>query len=312
MIIDGHCHLVADGWYPDSVVLGICAVMKDVVARSTGVSLEAADLAASFMPVLVDPTGEKLLAAMDAAGVGRACVFAVDYGLAIGGEPRVPVEEQNRVIADLVGRHPDRLTAFFAIDPRRPDGLPMFQRAVEDWHMRGLKLYPPTGYFPHDPACYPYYRKCLEYGIPALFHTGSLPAPLKSRMGRPLHLDDVAADFPGLSIIMAHTGIAAWEEALEVAAVKPNVYLDFSGWQVTFLQTPSEFYRVLRRALDVVGPWRVFFGSDGPILNPLLPLDRWVLAFKDPDLSSCPQITFTDDEKEIILGKAFARLMKLD
>ncbi len=312
MIIDGHCHLVADGWSPDSVILGICEVMKEVVGRSTGASLDAAELAASFMPLLVDPDGGKLLTTMDAAAVDRACVFAVDYGMATGQDARVPIEEQNRLIAQVVRRFPDRLTAFFAIDPRRPGGLTMFQRAVEDWNMRGLKLYPPTGFFPHDPACYPYYQKCLEYGIPVVFHTGISPTPLKSRMAQPMHLDDVAADFPGLPIIMAHAGLTAWEEALQIAAVKPNIYLDFSGWQVTCLRNPSEFYRMLRGALDAVGPWRVFFGSDGPILNPLMPLDRWVQAIKGPDLSSCPSVSFTDAEKDIILGKAFARLMKLD
>ncbi len=312
MVIDSHCHLIVEGWYPDGVILGICRVMKDVMGRSTGVYLDAADLAARFMPILVDTTGEKLVATMDAAGVDRACIFGIDYGLATAEESKVPIEEQNRTIAEVVRRFPDRLTAFFAIDPRRPNGLEMFQRAVEDWKMRGLKLYPPTGFFPHDAACYPYYEKCLEYGIPVLFHTGSLPAPLKSRFAQPMHLDDVAADFPDLPIIMAHVGILAWEEALEVAAVKPNVYLDFSGWQGTCLRNPSEFYRMLRRMLNVVGPWRVFFGSDGPVLNPLLPLDRWVRAIKDPDLSSCSDISFSNEEKAIILGKAFARLMKLE
>jgi len=311
MIIDSHCHLIVEGWYPNSVILGICAVMRESMGKSTGVYLDTADLAASVMPILVDATGEKLVATMDAAEVESACVFGVDYGLATKEEPRVPIEEQNRTVAEVAKRFPGRLIPFFAIDPRRPNGLEMFQRAVEDWKMRGLKLYPPTGFFPHDAACYPYYEKCLEYGIPVLFHSGILPAPLKSRFAQPMHLDDVAADFPDLPIIMAHVGLSAWEEALEVVAVKPNVYLDFSGWQVTCLSNPSEFYRMLRRVLNVVGPWRVFFGSDGPILNPLLPLDRWVEAVQDPDLSSCPDITFTNEEKEIILGKAFARLMKL-
>jgi predicted TIM-barrel fold metal-dependent hydrolase len=311
MIIDNHCHLIAEGWYPNSVILGIAAVMRESMGKSTGVYLDAADLAASVMPILVDATGEKLVASMDAAGVDTSCVFGVDYGLATKEDSKVPIEDQNRTIAEVASRSPDRLVAFFTIDPRRPNGLEMFQRAVEDWKMRGLKLYPPTGFFPHDSVCYPYYEKCLEYGIPVLFHTGILPAPLKSRFGQPMHLDDVAADFPDLSIIMAHVGLSAWHEALEVVAVKPNVYLDFSGWQVTCLSNPSEFYRMLRRVLNVVGPWRVFFGSDGPILNPLLPLDRWVEAVKNPDLSSCSDISFSNEEKEIILGKAFARLMKL-
>lgn len=99
--------------------------------------------------------------------------------------------------------------------------------------------------------------------------------------------------------------------ALRVAGMKPNVYFDFSAWQITFSEHPEEFYRVLRRIIDDVGPWRVFFGTDGPYLNVVCPLDRWVAAVMEPDLSVCPEVSFSDEEKRIIMGDAFARLMGL-
>jgi len=188
----------------------------------------------------------------------------------------------------------------------------MFEDAIEKWNVRGLKLHPAVGFFASEPECHALYEKCLEYDLPVIIHTGSQPAPFKSRYCRPIYIDDVAADFPGLKIIMAHAGHNWWEEAILVGSVKPNVHYDFSGWQKAFKLRPEVFYRMLRRLIDEVGPWRVFFGSDGPYLNMVCPLDKWVAAIEHPDLSPCPEVTFTDDEKTAIMGESFARLLGLD
>jgi len=134
---------------------------------------------------------------------------------------------------------------------------------------------------------------------------------MKFRFTQPIYVDDVAADFPEVPIIMAHVAHELWQEALLVASVKPNIYFDFSGWQMVFNHHPEVFYRMLRAVIDLVGPWRVFFGTDGPYLNVLCPLDTWVKAINSPDFSACPEISFTSEETEIIMGKAFARMMKL-
>lgn len=308
MIIDSHVHLLDEGWVHEDFMTGIAGLFSAAIGRETGEYPDAALLAENLRPVLFDSTGERLIASMDSAGVDASCVFAIDYGLATG-EPGVPIEEQNRVIAEAAERNPGRLIPFFSIDPRRPEALEMFERAVGDMGMRGLKIHPAAGFFPSDEACYPLYGKCEEYGLPVIIHTGSQPPPLKSRYGRPIYVDDVAADFPGLSIVMAHAGHQLWKEALLVASVKPNVHLDVSGWQVVFNQHPADFYRMLRRVVDDLGPWRVFFGTDGPYLNLVCPLDRWVSAVGEPDLSSCPDVSFTADELEIITGRAFAKLV---
>jgi len=311
MIIDSHCHLIGEGWMNRSLVIGIGRLASAAVGKTTGEYQDPEALVSSMMPFMSDTTGEKLVAVMDAAGVDKTCIFAADFGLSTG-EPLVLIEEQNRLIAEAARRFPDRLIPFFAIDPRRPEALDLFRRGVEDWGMRGLKLHTTAGYYPYDPVAYPFYQKCLEYGIPVLFHTGSICAPMKSRFAQPIYLDDVAADFPDLPIIMAHVAQEMREEALIVARMKTNIYFDISGWQATFVSRPRAFYSMLRSVLDEVGPWRVFFGSDGPFLDLTCPLDRWVKALTEPDLSSCPEVSFTSQEIETIMGKAFARLLKLE
>jgi predicted TIM-barrel fold metal-dependent hydrolase len=310
MKIDSHFHLVDRGWVHDDFFIGMARVVLAGATKLTGDRADPVPVVENLLPVLADTTGEKLVANMDATGVDMTCVFALDYGL-LTGEPGVPIEEQNRKVGEAAGRFPDRLTGFFTIDPRRPGALEMFRRGIEEWGLKGLKLHPCSGYYPYQEECYPLYEACMEYGVPVLFHTGSQPAPLKSRFARPEYVDDVAADFPDLPIIMAHVGSGWWTEALLVAGMKPNVYFDFSAWQITFNEHPEEFYRMLRRIIDDVGPWRVFFGTDGPYLNVVCPLDRWVAAVMEPDLSVCPEVFFSDEEKRIIMGDAFARLMGL-
>ena len=308
MIIDSHVHLMAQGWAHDRASMGFARIAAAIIGKDTGEYPDAEQLAKTITPISYDPTGEKLIASMDAAGVDRSCIFTVDFGLATG-EPEIPIEDQNRMIAEAAKRFPGRLIPFFAIDPRRARSTDMFSRAVEDWDMRGLKFHPTSGYFPNDEVCYPLYEKCMEYGFPVIVHTGGILAPLKGRFTSPIYVDDVAADFPELPIIMAHAGQADWQEALMIAVYKPNVYLDFSALEAFFVAHPGDFYRRLRRIIDDIGPWRVFFGSDSPLFNLVCRIDAWVKAIAEPDLSSCTDVSFTEKEKDIVLGKAFARLM---
>ena len=74
--------------------------------------------------------------------------------------------------------------------------------------------------FPNDRVVYPMYEKALELEIPVMVHTGPEPKPLYSRHCQPVYVDDVAADFPDLDIILAHAGLSAWwQEAAGIASV---------------------------------------------------------------------------------------------
>jgi uncharacterized protein len=87
---------------------------------------------------------------------------------------------------------------------------------------------------------------------------------------RPILLDDVAAEFPDLKIIMAHPAWPWHEEQLSVAMHKPNVYIDLSGWSPKYFP-PS----VVQYANSLLQD-RMLFGSDYPVLSP----ERWLRDFE--------------------------------
>ena len=82
-------------------------------------------------------------------------------------------------------------------------------------------------------------------------------------------MDDVAADFPGMPIILAHPSFPWQEEALSVAVHKPEVHIDLSGW------SPKYFPPLLVRYANSLLQDKVLFGSDYPVISP----DRWIAAF---------------------------------
>lgn len=81
--------------------------------------------------------------------------------------------EQIDELADLKKYHyPDNIIPFFMVDPRRPEFLEMLKYAVEDKGFKGVKLYPPLGYFPYDKRLDPVYEYCQEKNIPVITHCG--------------------------------------------------------------------------------------------------------------------------------------------
>ncbi len=308
MIIDGHVHLVGEGWVHDDFMKNLARLVATGLEKDTEEYPDPLNLVDGIKDALFDTTGEKLVREMDASGIDQACVFVVDYGLWTG-EPAVPIEEQNRLIGEAVKRFPDRLIGFFSVDPRRPNALELFQRGVEDWGLRGLKLHPSSGWYPYDEVAFPLYEQCAAYKFPLIIHTGGQPAPMRSRFGRPVYVDDVAAQFPTLPIIMAHCGFGWWEEALMVCNIKANCHVDISGWQQAYARNPEYFYGVFRQILDTLGPWRVIFGTDGPYLNGICPPGDWVEAIRNPQLPE-GDVSFTKEELDRVMGQSFNRLLK--
>jgi predicted TIM-barrel fold metal-dependent hydrolase len=130
--------------------------------------------------------------------------------------------------------------------------------------VKGIKLLP--SYQQFDPAAavmYPLYARAEELGLPITFHTGSsVIAGTRLRLAEPLLLDDVAVDFPHLTILLAHSGRGAWyEQAALLATLHPNVYLEISGLPPRNLR---RYFPRLERLTD-----RMVFGSDFPGLPSL-------------------------------------------
>ena len=106
--------------------------------------------------------------------------------------------------------------------------------------------------------------------MPALFHTGQtgigagLPGGrgIKLRYSAPMLIDDVAADFPELTIVMAHPSVPWQDEAISIATHKANVYIDLSGWSPKYF--PPQLVRAANSFLQAQGAVRVGLPGDSP------------------------------------------------
>ena len=227
-----------------------------------------------------------------------AVVFTVDSELATG-HPTLSNEE----IARAAAEHSDVLIPFGSIDPARGTaGIREARRLVTDHGVRGFKFHPSIQAFePNDRQHYPLWAELESLGVPALFHTGQtgigsgLPGGrgIKLRYSDPMLLDDVAADFPGLTIIMAHPSVPWQDAAISVATHKANVYIDLSGW------SPKYFPPQLVKAANGLLKHKVLFGSDYPLLRP----ERWMRDFAALDIR--------DDVRPLILKGNAARVLGL-
>ena len=261
---------------------------------------------------LWDISGDMIVRDMDAAGIDKSVLLAVDWGLARHlGDLKLSVEEINKTYADAVQKHPQRLIAFAGIDPRRDKAPEMIGRFLKERGMKGIKFHTAAGFYSNDKVCYPIYEKALEYGVPVLFHTGEVLKPLYFKYCQPIYVQEVAIDFPDLPIILAHTGGCWYPEAVAICNNTTNVYLDLSLWQTRLLR-PVAFYRALRTLLDSVSWRRVLFGSDYPFLKLLVNQGKWVKAFAEiPDSVKERGIQFRDEEIAGIMGGNAARLLGL-
>jgi predicted TIM-barrel fold metal-dependent hydrolase len=208
-----------------------------------------------------------------------AVVFTVDATTAMG-VPPVPNDE----IAEAAHAHPDVLIPFASVDPHLGRAaVREVHRLVDEQRVRGFKFHPTVQAFhPNDRMAYPVYEAIAEHGLIALFHTGQtgigvgVPggAGLRLKYSNPLAVDDVAADFPDLPIVLAHPSFPWQDEALAVATHKPQVHIDLSGW------SPRYFPPQLVHYANTLLADKVLFGSDFPMITP----DRWLADFETLDI----------------------------
>ncbi len=265
----------------------------------------------------VDATADAIIEEMDGAGVDVTALLVADYHQRLGDAIFSP-EGENRIQAYMAERHRGRLIPFFGMDPRRPDAVSLFEKGLKEWGVKGLKIHPTVGFFPSDPMCYPLYEKCVEYGVPVISHTGPMPSPLYSQHAMPLQFDKVAADFPELTLIMAHSGHGhissphLYLEALAIAKEKPNIVLEVSCWQLIYNNDPGAFVRALSNMRDEIGIERVIFGSDFPGPRRWMTLKDWVGVFRSlPALGEEHGYRFDDEDVDAILGGNSARILGL-
>ena len=226
-----------------------------------------------------------------------AVVFTVDWE-SRSGRPTIPNEE----IAEAARENADVLIPFASVDPARPDAVERIRRLVAEHDVKGFKFHPNIqAFFPNDERVYPLYEAISAAGVPALFHSGhsgigtGLPGGggLKLKYSNPMCLDDVAADFPELKIVLAHPSFPWQDEAISICLHKDNVWIDLSGW------SPKYFPPQLVQYANTQLRHKVLFGSDFPLITP----DRWLADFE--------QAPFKDEVRPLILKENAIALLGL-
>ena len=173
-----------------------------------------------------------LLGRLDADGIARAGL--INY---VSPDLMGFTAEANAWMLRYAAADPSRLIAFGSVNPRFTADVAGETARIIDAGVRALKVHPPHQLFRANayqdtlPALADLYRVAEQAGIPVTIHTGTSVFPgARSRLGDPMDVDDVAIDFPKLTILLAHGGRPLWmEAAFFLVRRHPNVHLEVSG-----------------------------------------------------------------------------------
>ncbi|MFP8958415.1 amidohydrolase family protein [Natrialbaceae archaeon A-CW3] len=254
------------------------------------------DAADRFGADLETDTYENMIAEYREAGVGRAVLLGWDAETNTGNPP-VP----NDYVAEVRDSYADFFIGFGSVDPLKDDCVEEAVRCVEDLDLSGFKFQQiAQGFDPSDPEHEPLWETIESLGVPVVFHGGNSTlgacAPggrgLKIKYGNPMLIDDVAANFPDLQILIAHPAFPWEREQLAICQQKGNVYMDLSGWMPKYIDD-----QVLHYAKTLLAD-KVMFGTDYPMLEP----DPWLEQFAALEFPEDVQRKLLWENAESFLG----------
>jgi len=306
MIVDVHYHytrLPADEEAARSSVAGML-----IDAERAGIRKSVDEVLPLFRDIMEDVECDKLVQRMDESGVDVTVINLVDnYDWGATNERVMRAHER---CANAAAKHPGRLIALAGIEPRRPDAPALFRECIERLGMKGLKWHPDNGFYPNSKEAYEVLQVADELGVPLLTHTGPLPSS-RAKYSHPLHLDDIALDFPDMPIIAAHMGDILWRDWAALAKYKRNIFGDLAMWQFLAVNRPAHFRGYLRELLDLVGASQVLFATDGPVFEPHVSTRRFIEIVRRLPEESADGLRFTQQEVDAMLGGNAARIFKL-
>jgi predicted TIM-barrel fold metal-dependent hydrolase len=210
----------------------------------------------------------------------------------------------NDFVAGMQKRHKDRIIhSWAAVDPFKGDiAIQEARRAIRELGMLGFHFHPIMGHFAvNDRRLYPLFEAIDELKVPVMIDVGTtgmgagMPGGMgaKLRHAHPSAIDELAADFPNLTIIAAHPGWPWVDEMTAIALHKGNVYWELSGWAPKYF-APQLKVDIRSRLKD-----KVMFGSD----YPSLPYERIFREWKE--------LGYADDIYERVFHQNAERVLGL-
>ncbi|MCZ7563275.1 MAG: amidohydrolase family protein [Burkholderiales bacterium] len=224
---------------------------------------------------------EEVLKDFTDAGV-EACLVALDLETTVGTPPCT-----NDYVHAMWKRHPQRIIQCWGtLDPFKGElAIREARKCVRELGFIGFHFHPIMQHFAvNDRRFYPLFETIDELGAAVMIDVGTtgmgagMPGGMGARIrhAHPSAIDDLAADFPNLKILMAHPGWPWVEETTAVALHKGNVYWEMSGWAPKYF--PGNLKVDMRARLQD----KVMFGSDYPSMPYARILKEWAeLGYKD-------------------------------
>lgn len=213
----------------------------------------------------------------------------------------------NDAAAKVAARLPEKIIGFMSVHPDEPDALDEIERSVNDLDLRGIKLGP--NYQNFDPTgenAFRVYCRAQELGLPIVFHQGTSPFPdAPLRYAHPLVMDDIAAEFRDLKVVMAHIAHPWHVDCINIIRKHPNVYADVSG----ALIRPWQAYHAFMQAHEWGMLQKLLFASDFPVTTPaetiafLQSLNEYARKYHLPELP--------EDQLEAIIERDSLELLGL-
>ncbi len=233
-----------------------------------------AALAKYWSRAWVAKTEDEVVADFAAAGV-EACLVALDLETTVATPPCT-----NEYVHGMWRRHPERIIQCWGtLDPLKGElAMRQAQKAVRELGFVGFHFHPIMQHFAvNDRRFYPLFELIDELGAAVMIDVGTtgmgagLPGGMGARLrhAHPSAIDELAADFPNLKILMAHPGWPWVDETTAVALHKGNVYWEMSGW------APKHFPPSLKVDMRARLQDKIMFGSDYPSMPYARILKEW-------------------------------------
>lgn len=232
----------------------------------------------------------------------------------------VPGDEES--IAAAVAAQPDRICGAFLLDPIKPDAEARARRAFDELHLRVACLFPAMHHYSVAECAGAQAVAALVSARPgtAVFvHCGALsvgvrkklglPSPFDMRRSNPLDIYQLAAAFPAAKFIIPHFGAGMFREAMMLADLCPNVFIDTSSsnkW-MNYEAAPVDLPTVFKRALAVVGHERLLFGTDSSFFP-----RGWHEAIFHAQVNALLEIGVSEEQAQAIFGGNLRQLLNGD
>ena len=225
----------------------------------------------------------------------------------------VPGDEES--VAAAVARYPDCFVGFFVLNPTVDGAADRAERAFTTLGLRCVCLFPAMHHYAlDDPRVVRIFEVAAAHGGAIFAHCGffsiearsklGLRTNLDLRLGNPLTLAATATTFPGVPVIVPHFGSGFFREALMAGEACSNIHLDTSSSNNWLRYFPGlTLADVFRRALAVLGPDRILFGSDSSFFP-----RGWRKVIYGAQRTALDEIGVENDTVEKIFGANFDRL----